>query len=125
MCDMTIEAAQQHGYQVCQAYHCSQADVSPVVTTQHLVKVAHLAAELARASGGNTPLAPLLRALLPTLARAHPAVSSHAPAGGHSSLPHYVEEGVINNDVWCICQFVSPPFHTRRAGCLNTFSSSP
>lgn len=50
-------------------------------TLQHLVKVPHLAGELARASGGNTPLAPLLRALLPSLASAQPAISTHAPAG--------------------------------------------
>jgi hypothetical protein len=54
------------------------------VNLQHLVKVADLASELARAVGGSTPLAPLLRALLPTLARASPAVSTHAPAGTHT-----------------------------------------
>jgi hypothetical protein len=67
---------------------------------QHLVKVADLASELARAVGGATALDPLLRALLPTLARARPAVSTHAPAGAHTCAQcvHCLLTGKL---AWC------------------------
>ncbi len=48
---------------------------------QHLVKVLHLAAELAAMGELHAVTEPLLSALLPTLAGAHPAVSVHAPLG--------------------------------------------
>lgn len=70
-----------------------------LLNLQHLVKIDDVPGELAALAALGVQLQPLLAALLPPLAEAHPAVSPHAPSGTYEPLLNGILDQVCIPDL--------------------------